>query len=181
MYNTASTQKVLPLDQDRQQQVVLATRQYIIHAGEVLERRFDTVSVHFDLRGRAAGMYSHRQGMKVIRYNPWLFAKYFDDNLGNTVPHEVAHYLCDVMYGLRAIRPHGREWRAIMQLFNADPAVKHQYDLQGVPVRRLRRFTYRCDCRSYQLSAIRHRRITSGLGFYQCRQCEAKLVACGDD
>jgi SprT protein len=165
-----------PLEPLQQQQVVAATQRHIAHAGAVLDRRFDAVTIRFDLKGMAAGMYWHKQGMRVIRYNPWLFAKYFEDNLVNTVPHEVAHYLCDVLYGLRTIRPHGLQWRAIMQLFDAAPVVRHQYDLHGVPQRVVRRFPYRCDCRQYQLSSIRHRRIATGTGYYQCRQCGTKLA-----
>jgi SprT protein len=121
-------------------------------------------------------MYWHRQGQRVIRFNPWLFGKYFDDNLRNTVPHEVAHYLCDCLYGMRTIRPHGKEWRALMRLLDAEPQVRHQYDLQGVPQRRQHRFAYRCGCRRHALSAQRHRRIQRGLGFYQCRHCGERLL-----
>ncbi len=163
-----------------QQQVVnTATQQLIQRARVLLQRDFADIQVRFDLKGRAAGMYWHKQGVRVIRYNPWLFAKYFEDNLHNTVPHEVAHYLCDLMYGLRTIRPHGREWRAVMQLFDAAPTIRHTYDLQGIPQRRVPRFNYRCACRSYALSAQRHRKIASGQGFYQCRHCAAKLRYAG--
>ena len=56
MNNTAIMEKVLPLDRDRQQQVVLATRQCITRAGAALGQRFDAITVRFDLRGRAAGV-----------------------------------------------------------------------------------------------------------------------------
>ncbi len=55
------------------------------------------VPVRFELQGRAAGMYRVHKGERVIRYNPYIFSKYFDDSLANTVPHEVAHYITDVL------------------------------------------------------------------------------------
>jgi SprT protein len=168
-----------PITPVQQQQVVAATEEFIARASQLLQREIATIPVLFNLRGRAAGMYWHKQGVQLIRYNPWLFAKYFEDNLRNTVPHEVAHYLSDRLYGLRAIRPHGKEWRALMQLLGASPEIRHNYDLQGIPQRRQQRFTYRCGCRSYELGTVRHRRIASGRGYYQCRHCAAKLTYAG--
>lgn len=174
----AGTQPLVPITDAQQHAVITATQQLIQRARVLLQGDFADIPVRFNLKGRAAGMYWHKQGVRVIRYNPWLFAKYFDDNLRNTVPHEVAHYLSDLIYGIRSIRPHGREWRALMQLLDAAPTTRHAYDLQGIPQRRVQRFHYRCACRSYALSSQRHRKIASGLGFYQCRHCRAKLTWC---
>lgn len=165
-----------PLTPQQQQQVVDATQGYIGVAQRYLGLAIAAITVRFDLRGRAAGMYTHREGQRTIRFNPWLFANFFADNLQNTVPHEVAHYLCDVIYGLRSVRPHGKEWRTLMVMLGAEPLTRHHYDLQGVPVRRQRRIAYRCACRQHALSLQRHRRIQSGLGYYQCRHCGSKLV-----
>lgn len=173
---TASSFSPQPLSVEQQQQVVAMTQHYIDQAQQLLRFKDIPVDIRFDLRGRAAGMYTHRDGQRTIRFNPWLFANFYDDNLQNTVPHEVAHYLCDVIYGLRCVRPHGKEWRTIMSLLGAEPSTRHHYDLQGVPVRRHRRITYRCGCRQHTLSLQRHRRIQSGLGYYQCRHCGKKLI-----
>ena len=179
MENQTTQQFLDPISVVQQQLVIAATRELLMRARDILQHNFADIPVQFNLKGRAAGMYWHKQGVRVIRFNPWLFAKYFDDNLHSTVPHEVAHYLCDCLYGLRMIRPHGREWRALMQLLGAAPQTRHAYDLQGVPQRRQQRFTYRCACRSYALGPQRHRRIVSGLGYYQCRHCAAKLTYAG--
>jgi SprT protein len=170
---------VAPITALQQGQVVSATRSCIARAEKLLEQQFELPPVTFDLQGRAAGMYRVSRSQRQIRYNPYIFGKYFADNLANTVPHEVAHYLTDMLYGLRNIRPHGREWQAVMRLLDAEPSVTCCYDLTGVPLRRQRRFRYRCACSSHAMSAVRHNRVQRGLGSYLCRQCREPLVFTG--
>jgi len=62
-------------------------------------------------------MYRANKNHRVIRYNPYIFAKSFEDNLGLTVPREVAHYVTDMMFGHS--RPHGKEWHEVMRAFGA--------------------------------------------------------------
>lgn len=162
---------VEPIDPARRLLVVAATRRTIARAGVLFGREFAEIPVSFELRGRAAGMYRVQHGRRLIRYNPYLFARYFEDNLANTVPHEVAHYVTDVLHGLRNVRPHGREWQAVMRALGARPEVSCRYDLDGIPVRRQRRFGYRCACTTHQLSTVRHRRVQSGRARYLCRRC----------
>lgn len=165
-----------PITEAGQQQVVAATRDCIERAGQLLGREFEQPTVSFDLQGRAAGMYRVHRRQRHIRYNPYIFAKYFSDNLDNTVPHEAAHYLTDMLYGLGNIRPHGDEWRTVMQLLGAKPAVTCRYDLSGIPLRRQQRFSYRCACSMHAMSAVRHNRVLRGSGKYVCRQCRTELV-----
>lgn len=170
---------VEPINDRQRQQVCLATDDCVQRAARFFRNDFDPVSVSFDLRGRAAGMYRVRDGQRCIRYNPYIFAKYFDDSLAGTVPHEVAHYVTDILYGLRRVRPHGAEWRAVMQVLGAAPCVTGDYDLSGVPVRRHRRFAYRCECDTHQLSTRRHNQVHRGKAAYRCRHCGVQLVFVG--
>jgi len=170
---------VAPLGREQRQRVVEATRATIGQAIELFGCRLAEIPVTFELRGRAAGMYVVRGGQRVIRYNPHIFARYFSDNLANTVPHEVAHYVVDVLYGLRRVRPHGPEWRAVMRAFGVEPAATCHYDLDGIPVRRQRRFRYRCACTTHSLSTVRHKRVQSGRVRYSCRRCQAPLSYTG--
>ena len=168
---------IKPICKQQKAQVRDATLACLHRAGDLYQVEFETVPVSFDLTGRAAGMYQSGRGQRVIRYNPYLFAKYFDNNLGVTVPHEVAHYITDRLYGLRNIRPHGAEWQAVMRALGAEPRATARYDLEGIPVRRQRRFSYRCDCNTHQLSTARHNRIRRGQATYYCRGCGAALAA----
>lgn len=168
---------VRPIGQAKQERVVAATAHYIHEAEAVFGRRFELIPVVFDLTGRAAGMYRVSTQRRVIRYNPYLFAKYFDDNLTVTVPHEVAHYITDQVYGLSNIRPHGAEWKRLMQAFGADASRTCAYDLSGVPIRTYKRHRYRCGCTTHHLTARRHNKVRRGTTRYYCRQCGEVLTA----
>jgi SprT protein len=164
-----------PIDINQQQQVITLTEEYITRAGQIYARSFDPVPVLFDLPGRTAGMYKIKRNKKMIRYNPWLFAKNFNEHLESTVPHEVAHYISDEIYGLDKIRPHGKEWQSVMAHFNADASVTGDYDLEGVPQRTLKRFAYRCACSLHELTVRRHNKITRRRAIYHCLKCGSEL------
>ena len=167
---------IKPIGISEQKLVVEATADYVERAQQLFGADFSQVTVRFDLKGKAAGMYRVRKGERVIRYNSYLFAKYFDDNLAVTVPHEVAHYITDMVYGLRRIRPHGPEWKQLMADFGADASRTCSYDLDGIPQRVYQRFPYRCDCTRHDLTARRHNQIQDRKKLYFCRQCGAPLA-----
>ncbi len=167
---------VIPIQTDQQEQIIAATEAYIVQASIKLDHTFEPIPVMFDLKGRAAGMYKVNKTRRVIRYNPYIFAKYFTENLTATVPHEVAHYIVDVLFGMKETQPHGKEWRSVMAMFNADASVTCCFDLDGIPTRRYQRFDYSCLCRTHQLTCIRHNRALKGVR-YHCRRCKQELVA----
>jgi len=165
-----------PISTDRQQQVISETKHFLKSAEDYYERSFSEIPVLFDLKGRAAGMYRVRAGQRVIRYNPYVFAKYFDDNFNETIPHEVAHYVTDVLFGLKNIRPHGNEWKSVMSVFGVAANRTANYDLSGLPVRQYQKFIYHCGCQSFELTTRRHNKILRGTGQYLCRDCGGKLI-----
>jgi SprT protein len=143
-------------------------------AAEHFGIRLPEPEVRFDLHGKAAGMavfYAKRK--QVIRYNQRMLAENGLAFIEQTVPHEVAHLVARVIYGNR-IRPHGKEWRAVMKLFNAEPVRCHNFSTPQGNRRRMRYFAYRCACSAHQLSAIRHNRTLAG-ATYLCRRCGTAL------
>jgi len=156
-----------------------ATERCLRRAGQICRRDFSPIPVTFDLTGRSAGMYRVQRGRRSIRYNPYLFAKYFEENVAVTVPHEVAHYVTDVLYGLHRVRPHGLEWQSVMRYLGVEPRATGDYDLSGIPVRRQRRFDYACGCATHRLSARRHNKVHRGEALYRCRRCGGPLVFSG--
>lgn len=170
-----TTDSISPITAGQQQQVLNETLRFLDVASDHFLQDFDTIPVLFDLKGKAAGMYRVKMGQRVIRYNPFIFAKYFDDNLQQTIPHEVAHYITDVLFGMRNIRPHGKEWKAVMHVFGVEPNRTASYDLSGVPQRRFDSFIYHCGCQDYALTSRRHNKILRGQGHYLCRDCGGKL------
>ena len=87
-----SHQIITPISEQQQAEVVAATNHCIARASRLYGQTFEAVPIDFDLSGRCAGMYQVRGSMRRIRFNPWLFAKYYQDSIGDTVIHEVAHY-----------------------------------------------------------------------------------------
>lgn len=170
---------VEPISESQQAQVTAATEQYICRAQELFKRRFDRVPVLFDLSGRTAGMFKVAGRRRWIRYNPWIFSKYFEENLRDTVPHEVGHYIVHELYGGRRVKPHGAEWRALMARFGADAGVTFTLDLEGIPRRKQQTHPYRCACRLHDVSTTRHNRVIRGLGRYHCRSCKVELSYAG--
>jgi len=171
-------QYVRSLDQPGQRKVISLTEEYIRQAALEMNINLKPIPVVFDLRGRSAGMYQAKNGNSSIRYNPWLFARFYPENLATTVPHEVAHYVVDMKYGLAHTKPHGKEWRSVMKMFGVDARATCNFDLKGIPVRTYRQFQYRCGCRSHQLTSIRHKRVLLGANYY-CRSCQQLLVSQG--
>lgn len=179
--NLESQKLIAPIAQTQRQLVVQATAACLARAEAIFQRRFPAIPIHFDLRGRAAGMYRVYRGTRLIRYNAHIFAKYFADGLAQTVPHEVAHYVTDLIYGLRRVRPHGPEWRRVVVALGGVARATADYDLSGIPRRQQTVYDYRCACTQHQIGARRHARVQRGEGVYLCRYCRAALVFCGGD
>lgn len=164
-----------PIDLARQAEVRSETERYIAQATQLLEYPFSSIPVHFDLSGTTAGMFKVFGDQCCIRYNPWIFAKYFHENMTGTVPHEVAHYIVHVLFPRKRTKPHGAEWQAVMSAFDADPGVTFDLDLSGVPQRRQRSHPYNCGCQEHAVSTTRHNRMQKSRAVYLCRQCNGPL------
>ncbi len=195
--SSAPVTSVTPIDEIMQYKVAAEVKRYLQLAQSLYDQTFDPIEVLFDIKGKAAGMYRVKRQLpakrasknilqrlttshtvsteRVIRFNPWLFAKYPQDSWSNTIPHEVAHYLVDCLYGYHRVKAHGNEWQQVMRDLGAEPIVRANYDLSGIPQRRVKRYTYACDCRHVELSAYRHNKIRQGLQRYRCRDCGVDL------
>lgn len=160
----------------QRQAIIAETQKYIRQAEDIFDHAFKSVNVIFNLKGQASGMFIADRKQRLIRYNPYIFAKYFDYSICNTVPHEVAHYVMYSLYGPKAVRPHGREWKDLMLKFGATPSRTSSLDLTGIPTKKYRRHPYTCSCMNHQISSRRHNRIRSGKARYICRSCSGELV-----
>lgn len=167
-----------PISLEQQQQVTTETERYIRLASSELDCPFELIPVRFDLKGQAAGMYKMvgrgRNVHRVIRFNPWVFAKEWDEHFRTTIPHEVAHYITEQLFG--RVRPHGQEWKTVMALFGADNSRTCKMDMKGIPGRSMKTVNYRCDCREHQLSMIRHNKVVRKGARYLCRFCNGQLI-----
>jgi len=165
------------LSQAQKKIVVDETSQFISLANQLFQKNYPLIAVQFDLTGHTIGMYKQWKNKKVIRYNEQIFSKYFEENVKDTVPHEVAHYIADLQYSKKGIRPHGLEWRSIMQQFGADASRTANYDLSGIPKRHYSTVPYRCGCQAHQLGIRRHNKVSQRKADYYCRHCGDLLKA----
>lgn len=176
-----SHQHSLALDgeaDDIEARVCERTAYWIGRAREITgasQRRLPVPEVRLDLRGRAAGqaVFARRSWRCHIRLNAALLASHPEEMLAETVPHEVAHVAIYRLYGAKA-KPHGREWKALMQAFGVDASPCHAMPV--APSRQLKRFRYLCGCdEPAWLTSIRHKRAQAGTA-YVCRVCHQRLV-----
>lgn len=159
---------------DLQQKAQRLTMQLLSSASRHFGKKIRAPAIRFDLRGKAAGQVRTVDGHTcLIRYNHRLLERHPKEFLVRTVPHETAHVVAFSLFGSR-IQPHGAEWQTVMALFGASPERCHNYNIEGLQTRRLRRYEYRCECRIHQLTSIRHNRIRSGQ-IYHCRECGRPL------
>jgi len=164
-----------PILETQKQAVMAETNRRIDEACIIFNTRLPYLPVTFDLRGKCAGMYKAVGDHRLIRYNPWIFAKYFKESFSNTVPHEVAHYVVHTIWGSKGVKPHGQEWRDTMLALGVSPRVTNNYDLTDVPQRNYRRYRYRCDCKTHELTIIRHQKIVHQGARYYCKSCHGIL------
>lgn len=159
-------------------EVDAAVAHWIARARDILDLTSQTLplpTVRFDLRGRMAGqavLARRKTDGDAIRINSDLLLTHTRQMIDVTVPHEVAHVAIHRCCG-RDVRPHGREWKALMGVFGVPAVACH--DLPTTPARRLRRFPYRCGCAEpVWLTSIRHKRALGGT-VYRCRRCGLRL------
>lgn len=171
---------IAPISDEQRSEVRNLALKYIALAGQIYNKSFSAIPIMFDLRGKCAGMYQRKGRERRIRFNPWLFAKYYQHSNEQTIPHEVAHYITDCLWSIRKVKPHGQEWQSVMQAFGVEPRVTGDFDLTGIPTKQYQRFSYSCGCKIHQLSLIRHRRVQSGHAEYRCKDCRQLLKAASE-
>lgn len=168
-------QIVEPIDENTQGEIIQLVDAYIDQANSIFSAEFPPIDVSFDLKGRAAGMYKVAGTQRIIRFNPYHFSKHYEENMCETIPHEVAHYISDLVYGIRNIRPHGAQWKNLMLEFGVEPNRTFSYCLEGIPTRVHKRHTYTCGCKEFEITTRRHNKIQQQGAAYTCRECGGKL------
>ncbi len=168
---------------DLQQRIIVSVNESIDTANEFFGESLLVPEVRFDLRGKSAGQArfeTHRtlgvfkKTTSVIRFNRLLMEENPQAFVDEVAPHEAAHVIANAFYGNK-IKPHGREWKMIMQtVLNQVPEVTHKFDVSRVS---RKSYLYHCKCPDlkHELSAIRHHRIERKQSSYLCRKCNSQL------
>ncbi|MDP8033463.1 SprT family zinc-dependent metalloprotease [Pasteurella atlantica] len=149
-------------------QVQRKLKQTLVLANTYFEKEFITPKVNYNVRGAKAGVaYLQRN---EIRFNPILLQENSDEFIKNVVPHELAHIIVYQQFG--KVKPHGKEWQALMeQVFGVPAETCHQFELGSVR----QNFQYKCDCQTHLLTIKRHNAIQQKGRRYICKNCRKAL------
>lgn len=154
----------------------------VVKAEAHYRRKISIPVIEFSgLDSNVSGKYRYSKGRNTL----WFNARFFEnekngDYVLQTVPHEVAHYIVHVMYYYLRPRPHGNEWKFVMESIFGRPALRcHDYDtgfLKAKKSRNIKRFAYGCGCNGEEhiISSILHNRILRGSN-RRCRICKERI------
>lgn len=157
------------LTEEDKKALMLIGEDFFIEAECFFDRAFKRPTYLFNQRGKAAGT-AHLQ-RNLIKINPILFIKNRDEFFKQVIPHEVAHLITFQLYGSN-VRPHGKQWQAIMtEVFKCPADTTHQLDISEVAGKQ---FNYRCSCTTHQLTIRRHNKVLKGNN-YLCKRCQSVL------
>lgn len=145
---------------------------WLAKAEQHLLKNYPVPELDLSLKGRCAGQ-AFLQTWRV-RFNLQLLSENYDHFMLNVVPHELAHLIAFREFGAR-IRPHGKEWRWVMeQVLGVAAKTTHQYDVSKSAKQH---FVYQCGCmeRKHHLTIRRHNKIAQGIS-YLCKHCRQSLI-----
>lgn len=148
-----------------------ATLFWLAKAEQHMLKNYPVPELDLSLKGRCAGQ-AWLEKWKM-RFNLQLFQDNRQAFLQEVVPHELAHLIAYREFG-RRIKPHGKEWRWLMETVLEVPArTTHRFDVSSSA---RQNYLYRCGCpeRIHPLTIRRHNRIIKGTD-YICRDCRQIL------
>lgn len=145
----------------------------------------DRLTVRYDLGGSTAGQINilrrggeWRPDLRVsrVRFNQAILDRFPERFIARTVPHEIAHYIADVLHP-RSRQHHGATWKAVMSMLGLEASRCHSYDTTGIAKRR-RTFAYNCNCegKTHGISAVKHNRLLRRTHRYVCLTCRQPIL-----
>lgn len=139
--------------------IVIAERELRI----VVERP----NITYRIRGSSAGYAEY--ATRTIDLNMIYLRDNADAYIANSVPHELAHLIVQDIHGNVPFQ-HGREWQALMQMFDAKVEITHRYDT----AKTVKTYQWNCGCMSHQLSYYQHTQARKGKA-YECNKCKQAI------
>lgn len=124
----------------------------------------ERIRFRFPESGLAVGKVIYRpRGAITFQITREALARWPQQTLTETLPHEVAHLVCRAQFP--GARPHGQRWREVCRALGGSGARTHAH--AATPARRSRRYLYRTVCgESFWLGPVRHRRAQRGTVYY---------------
>ncbi len=118
----------------------------------------------FPESGLAVGKVIYRpRGAITFQVTREAMARWPEQTLADTVPHEVAHLVCRAQFP--GARPHGARWREVCRALGGSGQRTHAHP--ATRARRRRRYLYRTACgEPFWFGPVRHRRARRGTVYY---------------
>jgi predicted SprT family Zn-dependent metalloprotease len=111
-------------------------RECLTRAGEKygLEEQMANVAIRLDIKGyRCAGQAVRRGFQFSVRFHPDAVMKHWDEMVNNTIPHEVAHTVCQMRPELG--KNHDAGWKRVCRSLGGDDARTHTLEFGTKPQR----------------------------------------------
>jgi SprT protein len=128
-------------------------------------------TLDFSIRGRSTCGKATYMDNK-IKINAQIACLNFSD-FEDTMIHEFSHLLDYKVYKKWG---HGPTWKSIMVALGGNPTYAAKgLNMEGISsARTVKKFLYKCRCKHYELTSIRHNKISLGAK-YTCRLCNGTL------
>ena len=134
----------LLLTKARREKVEARVRECLNIAEKQYGQKFEMPEIRYDIKNTDGGTATFQ--LWLIRLNLILMVENEEHFLKVTVAHEAAHLVARRVYHAKLaaegkkMRPHGKEWKEVMALFQLEPKVTHSYDCTSIqrPKRRKR-------------------------------------------
>lgn len=136
------------------------------------------VDIRFTMTGMSAGCAGRKQGQYYVNFNRRLMND--DDNwqdyVQETIAHEVSHVIAFAVAAHHKTKypPHGKQWKYIMKTLGYTPSRTHDYDVSAAQNKATRTWNYKCECNTYKLSRVNHKKIVMGEP-RTCPICDCEL------
>lgn len=133
--------------------------------------------ISFDMKGGSTfGQARYGAGRFAIRINDKISAKYLDDAINDTAPHEVAHLVAYKVYG--RCQGHGPNWQRIMRQFGvaANRCASGMDTLEFRIFKAQTKHHFHCGNENcvHKMSGARKNKMVRGAA-YQCRKTGGRI------
>ncbi|MDR2080637.1 MAG: SprT-like domain-containing protein [Campylobacteraceae bacterium] len=113
-----------------------------------------------------------KEGKKsyIIRLHAKLLNEFKQTYIKDVLTHEFAHAVQMELF-LKS-KPHGREWKSIVENLSGAPYKKSNIDYRLRNSRTMKTYLYTCACGEHHITAVRHNKITRNIMIYKCKKCK---------
>ena len=128
-----------------------------------LVEQMKNVQIRMDIRGyRCAGQAIKKGFQFSLRFHPDAIEKHYDDMVANTIPHEVAHTVCQMLPRLG--KNHDAGWKRVCRALGGDDSRTHDMTFGEKP-QRTQHWYKTSTGHLLDVGPQRHRKLQSGHGY----------------